>query len=106
MGYLLRYSGINAIDDWIAKLQVQPELASGISSRPPAGITLIQHPGRLTWVILLFSPVARLHMVGFPARKKKAEFDAEIVPQPWPRRANFQPAFGLPVCKSYARGSW
>ena len=66
----------------MGKLQVQPELASGMSNNPPAGIMLIQHPGRLTSVTLLNLPVVRSHMVGFPALKKKAAAEAEIVPHP------------------------
>ena len=36
----------------MAKLQVHPELASGTSSSPPAGIMLIQQPGRVVVVTL------------------------------------------------------
>jgi hypothetical protein len=39
------------------KAQVQPELASGMRSSPPAGMALIQQPGRLTVVIFLNLPV-------------------------------------------------
>ena len=93
------------MDVWMGKLHVQPELASGISSRPPAGIMLIQHPGRLTSVTLLILPVARSHIVGFPARKKQAAADAEMVPQPWPPRLIFQLARRAPVARWYAKGS-
>ncbi len=49
------------------KLQLHPELASGISTSPPAGIMLIQHPGRLTEVSLR-GPVPNWYMVGLSAR--------------------------------------
>ena len=75
-------SGIKAIEVCKGKLHVQPLLASGINKRPPAGIVLIQQPGRLTKFTLAFFPVARLHIVGFPARKKSIEEDADKVPQP------------------------
>jgi len=45
-----RHCGRKAIEDWMGNGHVQPELVSGISSRPPAGIMLIQHPGRFTAV--------------------------------------------------------
>ena len=89
----------------MGKLQVQPELASGISSSPPAGIILIQQPGRVTSVTLLSFPVAKSHMVGFPARKKQAAADAEMVPQPCPPRVIFQLARRVPVARWYAKGS-
>ena len=41
----------------MGKAQVQPELASGMRRRPPAGIAFIQHPGRVTEVIFLNLPV-------------------------------------------------
>jgi hypothetical protein len=75
-------TGANAIEVWIARSQLQPELASGISSIPLAGIMLIQHPGRLTAVTFVFVPLARSHIVAVPARKKTVWADAESVPHP------------------------
>ena len=46
------FRGRNARDVWMAKLQVHPELASGTSNSPPAGIMLIQQPGRVVVVTL------------------------------------------------------
>jgi hypothetical protein len=45
-------TGRKAMEVWMAKSQVQPELASGARRRPPAGIRFIQHPGRVEVVIL------------------------------------------------------
>ena len=45
------------VQAWMEKAQVQPELASGMRSSPPAGMALIQQPGRLTVVIFLNLPV-------------------------------------------------
>ena len=40
------YFGTNAIDDWMAWVQEQPELVSGAMIRPAAGIRPSQHPLR------------------------------------------------------------
>ncbi|MCB9874709.1 MAG: hypothetical protein H6821_11080 [Planctomycetaceae bacterium] len=83
----------------MGKSQVHPELASGIINNPPAGIVLIQQPGRLTCVNLLFFPVARWHMVGLAARKKTVDAEVDNAPQPYPPRANCQSVFRSPVCR-------
>ena len=70
-------AGAKAMDVWMARSQVQPELASGIKSIPLAGIMLIQQPGRLTVVTFALRPLARSHMVAVPARKKTVWADAE-----------------------------
>ena len=49
----------------MGKAQVHPELASGMRSKPPAGIAFIQHPGRVTDVIFLNLPVDGTYAVGF-----------------------------------------
>ena len=82
---------------WSGKSHEQPLLASGINNSPPAGIILIQQPGRLTVFTLVRFPLAKSHTVGFPARKKSDEADAEIVPQPWPPRGTDQFALRWPV---------
>ena len=61
---------------------MHPLLASGMRTNPLAGMMLIQQPGRLTAFTFVCLPVARSHIVGFPARKKNAVADAEIDPQP------------------------
>ena len=55
--FLLLSLGAKAKEHCMGKAHVQPELASGINSIPPAGMALIQQPGRLTLVILLNFPV-------------------------------------------------
>ena len=58
-------TGKIAKDVWTAKLHVQPELASGIRSKPPAGIMLIQHPGRVIVVTFEDWLVSKSNIVGF-----------------------------------------
>src|SRR5437016_5097226 len=43
-------TGISASDVCTENPHVQPELASGASTRPPAGMRLIQQPGRVSVV--------------------------------------------------------
>ena len=106
-----RVAGRNAIEVWIGYAQTQPELASGRTTSPPAGITLIQQPGRLTELSDRASPpAARSSTDGFPSRKNTHEAEAEIVPQP-ERLGIDQPPVadpglaGSPVNRSNAAGS-
>jgi len=82
-----------------AKLQVQPELASGTNNKPPAGIILIQQPGRLTCVTRESIWSLRSNITAFESRNKKAFADAETLPQPCrcplPRRETYEASSSL-----------
>ena len=61
---------------------MHPELASGARISPPAGMTLIQQPGRVSVVILLAVPSSRSNAWVVSLRKKKHDAEAASVPQP------------------------
>ena len=65
------YRGRNAIEVWIGTLQAQPELASGISTSPPAGTMLIQQPGRELRDKGLVLPSFALAIITPPLRQKR-----------------------------------
>ena len=94
-------TGRKAIDVCTAKLHWQPELASGMSSRPEAGIMLIQQPGLLIFVTLSCTPRERSKKEADPSLKKRFEREAETFPQP-PRLPlfHFQPLKGFPLRSS------
>src|SRR5579862_4397607 len=83
--------------------QVQPELASGMRTIPPAGMMLIQQPGRVTLdKLICFSDFNSVICGKFPRLKIHAA-DAEMVPQPKPPRDHFQFLSISPVRRPYAR---
>ena len=61
------YFGKNAIDDWMAWVQEQPELVSGARIRPAAGIRPSQHPLR-AGAICDCCIVAMSHCMWYPPR--------------------------------------
>src|SRR5207245_595765 len=75
-------TGMRANDVCTEKLQVHPELASGASSSPPAGIRLIQQPGRVSVVTFFARPLVRSNWPTVSLRKKNVEAEAEMFPQP------------------------
>src|SRR5687767_2856802 len=81
------FSGAKAAEPWTPKLQLQPELPSGMRRSPPAGIMLIQQPGRVAEVRPTSFPARRSKAMAVWSRKKRVDADADSVPQP--RRARF-----------------
>ena len=85
-------TAIKPSDVCTGKLHVQPELASGARSMPPAGIRLIQQPGRVVAVSFRVLLVVMSKDEAVRSRKKKAEAEADSVPHP-PRLPSTQGHF-------------
>ena len=84
---------------------MQPELASGIRTSPPAGMMFIQQPGRVALLRRVGPPSGvRSYIHGLCPLQNIAWDEADTPPQPWPCLANFHPSMRLPVFNSYAYG--